>query len=162
MMYPTSDTPADLQDSLARAVAAARDAHHHGLLALCLVNLAMAELERGTVAAAAVHARESGSLGRDAHHRARSTVAAEVAETAEVLTGSEAGLARVLGSLELAFDHHELRRCTEALLRLAAGLRRVGREQDAAICLGWDALGRAGAAGRAAAALARTEAGSAS
>ena len=136
MLYPTSDTPADLQDTLPRAVAAARDAHHHGLLALCLANLAMAELERGNVAAAAVHARESGSLGREAHHWALSTVAAEVAETAEVLTGSEAGLARVLGSLELAFDHHELRRCTEALLRLAAGLRRLGREQDAAICLG--------------------------
>ena len=141
LIYPTKSTPDDLADTLERSLAAARSRDHVGLVLMALANLSMAALDRGRPGAAAVHARECAALAADLHHRGLVRIMLDIAETGELLSGNRSSVRCIAQSVAHAARNRDLRRLTEGLLRFAAGLHRVGRQDDAARARGlYDAL----------------------
>ncbi len=141
LLYPTESTPEDLADTLGRALAAARSQNHVGLVLMALANLSMASLDQGRPGEAAVHARECAALAADLHHRALVRTMLEIVETGELLSGNRSSVRCIAQSVAHAALNHDLRRLTEGLLRFAAGLHRVGQQDEAARARGlYDAL----------------------
>jgi DNA-binding SARP family transcriptional activator len=132
LLYPTKSTPDDLADTLERSLAAARSREHVGLVLMALANLSMAALDRGRPGAAAVHARECAALAADLHHRGLVRIMLDIAETGELLSGNRSSVRCIAQSVAHAARNRDLRRLTEGLLRFAAGLHRVGRQDEAA------------------------------
>jgi hypothetical protein len=141
VLYPTESTPADLADTLARSLAAARSRDHVGLVMMALANLAMADLDHGRPDEAAVHARECAALAADLQHRGLVPIMLDIAQTGELLSGNRSSVRRIAESVAQAACNRDLRLLSEGLLRFAAGLHRTGRSDDAARARGlYDAL----------------------
>ena len=141
LLYPSDSTPADLADTLARSLAAARSQDHVGLVMMALANLSMAALDQGQPAEAAVHARECAAIAAELHHRGLVPTMLEIAELGELLSGDRSTVRSIAQSVAHAALQRDFRRLSEGLLRFAAGLHRVGRPDEAARARGlYDAL----------------------